>query len=106
MARESYQKLSELQRFILMCVFTPEGQAMSRREFSRMVYEKFFGAETASTRASLSRAYRRLEQREYLQRVNGCWKLNDKVGHGDGTVIAGLLWIDLGKQGAATRKVS
>jgi hypothetical protein len=99
MARESYGKLSKLQRFIMICVFTPEGQAMPRREFSRMVYKKFFGEETASTRASLSRAYRRLEHREYLQRVNGCWKLNDEIGEGDGNLIAGLLWLDLAKAG-------
>ena len=90
----------------MICLVTPEGQVMPRREFSRMLYEKFFGEKTASTRASLSRAYRRLEHREYLQRVNGCWKLNDKVGDGDGNVIAALLWIDLREQEAATRKVS
>jgi hypothetical protein len=97
MARVSYQKLSKLQMFIMICVLTPEGQTMPRREFSRMVYEKFFGEKTASTRASLSRAYRRLEHRKYLQRVNGYWKLNDNIGDGDGVVIAANLWIDLEK---------
>jgi hypothetical protein len=106
MARVSYGKLSKLQRFIMMCVLTPEGEAMSRREFSRMIYEKFFGEETASNRASLSRAYRRLEHREYLRRVNGCWKLNNETADGNGILIAGLLWLDLRKQEAATRKGS
>jgi hypothetical protein len=50
---------------------------MPRRDFSRFVYQNLFRRETPAARASLSRAYQRLEERGLLIRAKGCWRLTE-----------------------------
>jgi hypothetical protein len=58
--------MSKLQELILLMLTDPESSTMSRLKFNDYVYRIYFGKRTASAQASLSRAFRRLEQRGYL----------------------------------------
>lgn len=62
------KKLSRLQKYIIATLLAPAAKALARREFSQYVYDERFGGETRSAQASLSRAYRRLEERGLLKR--------------------------------------
>jgi hypothetical protein len=69
------EKLSGLQKFILVSLLIPQRQLLSRKKFSRYVYEKYFGAEAPSIRANLSRAYERLQDRGFLRTKRNRWTL-------------------------------
>jgi hypothetical protein len=85
------QKLSKLQNFIMVTLLAPDAQALTRKEFSRYVYAKYYGHDKPSAKASLSRAYRRLMQRGFLRRtyrglLEGGWELTPL----DGRMVAAL----------------
>jgi hypothetical protein len=52
---------------------------MRRRAFNEEIYRNRFseGWVSDAARSSLSRAYRRLEQRGFLIRADGCWRLTE-----------------------------
>jgi hypothetical protein len=68
---------------------------MKRREFNQMVYGIYFREHSPSTRASLSRAYRRLEDRKYIVRCQGCWELTGETIYDGGLQLAFLAWANL-----------
>jgi hypothetical protein len=90
---ESHEKLSRLQRFIMIALLETRFMAMPRREFSQFVYKTWFKRESPAVRSSLSRAYQRLEAREFLIRKQGCWRLTEEMGSA-GYVEAFNLWCD------------
>jgi hypothetical protein len=69
-----YLKLSRLQCFVMVALLDMRYAAMPRGQFSEFVYKTWFKEHSPSTRASLSRAYRRLEARGYLIRADGRWQ--------------------------------
>jgi hypothetical protein len=84
------KKLSQLQRDILILLRCPDYTNMKRSEFSQLIYERYWGWDSNSTRANLSRAYRRLEERGYIMPKDGCWRLtDDDLDHG--AVLASLI---------------
>ena len=91
----SFRRLSKLQRFILVALLEPRYAAMKRCEFSRMVYRIAFREDSPSTHASLSRAYRRLEDRKYIVRHQGCWELTGETFYDGGLQMAFLAWFAL-----------
>ena len=83
-ATESFR----LQKHVIVTLLAPSAQEWTKREFSQYVYDEFFEGETRSRQASLSRAYKRLEKRDYLKRSKrGCWELTQR-----GEEIALLEW--------------
>lgn len=88
--RYGYAKLSKLQRLIMMALVEPEYQLMSRRCFTDTMIDFYFKEEaTPAIRSSLSRAYRRLEARNFIKRQHGGWRLTDMSdGMENGLVLA------------------
>ena len=81
------KKLSRLQKQVIVTLLAPGARELTKREFSQYVYDEFFGRESRSAQASLSRAYRRLEKRGYLKRSKKGWELTPR-----GEEIALLEW--------------
>ena len=79
---QGFDKLSRLQKVIMVALLDPKYAAMKRREFNTWVYEGLFQETSPSTRASLSRSLRSLEKREYIVRSKGCYRLNDDINIG------------------------
>jgi hypothetical protein len=50
---------------------------MKRREFNRTIKRRYWGNDSRGATSSLSRAYQRLEDRQYIVRFGGRWKLTD-----------------------------
>ena len=97
-AASSYQKLSKLQRLIMLTLLDATKASLPRREFSKFIYDYYFGEgePTPSTQASLSRAYRRLEDRGYIIRIHGRFQLttgNDNLDD-NGYLVAYMLASD------------
>jgi hypothetical protein len=86
--------LSKLQKFIMVALLAPKHMAMSRREFSKFVYGYWFSEDSPSARASLSRAYRRLEDRGFLKREHGQWRLTTDLDD-NGFVVASLVALEI-----------
>ena len=99
------EKLSALQKFILVSLLVPRRQAMSRKEFSRYVYEKYFGADAPSIRASLSRAYRRLQDRGFLGTKRNRWSLTQDGFEENGFVAALVELNELVKEAKAKGEI-
>ena len=70
-------KLSRLQRTILITLLDPEQLSKTQQDRNKWLYEYFFNGDTQSARASLSRAHRRLEERGLIQRVKRRWTLTE-----------------------------
>src|SRR6516225_6395699 len=71
----SFQKLSELQKFILVALMEPKFATARPREFAAAIRRLYWGRDTPNTRKSLSRALQRLEQRGYIMRLDRHWQL-------------------------------
>ena len=99
------EKLSTLQKFILVSLLVPRKQLLSRKEFSRYVYEKYFGAETPSIKASLSRAYRRLQDRGFLVTKRRGWRLTNEIREENGFVVALVELNELVKEAKAKGEI-
>ena len=67
----SYEKLSQLQRLILVALLEPRYAVMKRREFNRTIKRLYYGKDRRVATSSLSRAYQRLEDRQYIARFGG-----------------------------------
>jgi hypothetical protein len=52
----------------------------------------YYGKDSRVATASLSRAYQRLEDRQYIVRSGGCWKLTDSNPYDNGVMLAFLAW--------------
>ena len=71
----SFEKLSELQKFILVALMEPRYAAAGPREFAAAIRRLYWGRDSPNTRKSLSRALQRLERRGYIIRVDRHWQL-------------------------------
>src|SRR6516165_3305885 len=92
MNRISYEKLSQLQKLILVALLEPRYAVMKRREFNRTIKRLYWGNDSRVATSSLSRAYQRLEDREYIVRFDGRWRLTDSNPLDNGVMLAFLAW--------------
>jgi len=90
MERISYGKLSQLQRLILVALCEPRYAVMKRREFNRTIKRLYWGNDSRVATSSLSRAYQRLEDRQYIVRFGGRWRLTDSNPLDNGVMLAFL----------------
>jgi hypothetical protein len=65
---------------------------MKRREFNRTIKRLYWGNDSRVATSSLSRAYQRLEDRQYIVRFGGRWKLTDSNPPDNGVMLAFLAW--------------
>jgi len=87
-------KLSRLQKLVLVALCEARYAVMKRREFRRAIERLYWGKDNRVTIASLSRAITRLEERRYILRAKGCWRLTDfshKFGD-NGMLVAVIAW--------------
>jgi hypothetical protein len=91
----SFEKLSELQKFILVALMEPRYAAARPREFAAAIRRLYWGRDSPNTRKSLSRALQRLEQRGYIMRLDRHWQLTGSdpfdIKH-NGLGMAFLAW--------------
>jgi hypothetical protein len=71
----SFEKLSELQKFILVALMEAKLAAARPRELAAAIRRLYWGRDSPSTRKSLSRALQRLERRGYIMHVDQHWQL-------------------------------
>jgi hypothetical protein len=91
----SCNRLSKLQRLILVALSEPRFALMTRREFRRAIKHLYWGRDDRVTIASLCQSLARLEERRYLLRTRGHWQLTDSSHNlGDnGLLLAVLAWM-------------
>jgi hypothetical protein len=65
---------------------------MKRRGFNRLVKRVYYGKDSRVAASGLSRAYQRLEDRQYIARFGGRWKLTDSDPYDNGMMLAFLAW--------------
>ena len=65
---------------------------MKRRAFNRLVKQLYYGKDSRAATSSLSRAYQRLEDRQYISRSGGRWILTDTNPLDNGVMLAFLAW--------------
>jgi hypothetical protein len=92
MGKISYEKLSQLQKLILVALSEPRYALMKRRAFNRTIKRLYYGKDSRVATSSLSRAYQRLEDRQYIARFGGRWKLTDSDPLDNGVMVAFLAW--------------
>jgi hypothetical protein len=92
MGKISCGKLSQLQRLILVALFEPRYAVMKRRAFNRTLTRLYCGKDSRAATSSLSRAYQRLEDRQYIVHFGGRWKLSDSNPSDNGMILAFLVW--------------
>jgi hypothetical protein len=94
MEKISFEKLSQLQKLILVALCEPRYALMKRREFNRLIKRLYYGKDSRVAISSLSRAYQRLEDRKYILRFGGRWQLtnSDNDPHDNGLMLAFLAW--------------
>ena len=93
----SFEKLSELQKFILVALMEPRYAAAKPREFAAAIRRLYWGRDSPNTRKSLSRALQRLERRGYIMRVDRHWQLtgSDALDYNrSGLGMAFLAWAE------------
>jgi hypothetical protein len=88
----SFQKLSELQKFVLVALMEPRFVTARPREFHAAIRRLYWGRDTPSTRKSLSRALQHLEQRGYIMRLDRHWQLTHSDASNNGVMMAFLAW--------------
>jgi hypothetical protein len=74
MGKISYEKLSQLQKLILVALSEARCAKMKRRAFNRTIKRLYYGKDSRVATSSLSRAYQRLEDRQYIVRFGGRWE--------------------------------
>ena len=67
MVKISYEKLSQLQKLILVALSEARYAVMKRRAFNRTIKRLYYGKDSRVATSSLSRAYQRLEDRQYIR---------------------------------------
>jgi hypothetical protein len=92
MEKISYEKLSQLQKLIPVALSEPRYAVMKRRAFNQMIKRLYYGKDSRVATSSLSRAYQRLEDRQYIVRSGGRWKLTDSNPDDNGVMLAFLAW--------------
>jgi hypothetical protein len=92
MGKVSCGKLSQLQRLILVALCDPRYAVIKRRAFNGLVKRLYYGKDSRVATSSLSRAYQRLEDRQYIVRFGGRWKLTDSDPFDNGVMLAFLAW--------------
>jgi hypothetical protein len=92
MGKISCGKLSRLQKLILVALCEPRYAVMKRRAFNRTVRQLYYGNDSRVATSSLSRAYQRLEDRQYIARSGGRWKLTASDPYDNGVILAFLAW--------------
>jgi hypothetical protein len=92
MGKISYEKLSQLQKLILVALSEPRYAVMKRRAFNRTIKRLYYGKDSRVATSSLSRAYQRLEDRQYIVRFGGRWKLTDSNPNDNGMMLAFMAW--------------
>ncbi len=90
--RVSCGKLSQLQKLILVALSEPRCAVMKRRGFNQTIKRLYYGKDSRVATSSLSRAYQRLEDRQYVARSGGRWKLTDSDPYDNGVMLAFLAW--------------
>ena len=65
---------------------------MKRREFGQTIKRLYWAKDSRVAASSLSRAYQRLEDRQYIARFGGRWKLTDSNPYDNGVTLAFLAW--------------
>ncbi len=68
MRKISFEKLSQLQKLILVALSEASYTVMKRRAFNRTIKRLYYGKDSRVATSSLSRAYQRLEDRQYIVR--------------------------------------
>ena len=94
MGKISYEKLSQLQKLILVALLEARYAVLKRREFNRTIKRLYYGKDSRVATSSLSRSYQRLEDRQYIMRLGGRWKLTDSNPYDNGLILAFLAWAD------------
>src|SRR5258707_9395318 len=65
---------------------------MKRPAFTGWVRRLYYGKDSRVATSSLSRAYQRLEDRQYIARSRGRWTLTDSDPYDNGVMLAFLAW--------------
>ena len=76
----------------MVALLEPRYAVMKRRAFNRTVKRLYWGKDSRVATSSLSRAYQRLEDRQYIVRSGGRWKLTDSDPYDNGVMLAFLAW--------------
>jgi hypothetical protein len=92
MGKISYEKLSQLQKLILVALLEARYAVLKRRESNRTIKRLYYGNDSRVATSSLSRAYQRLEDRRYIARFGRRWKLTDSDPFDNGVMLAFLAW--------------
>jgi hypothetical protein len=82
----------QLQKLILVALLEARYAVLKRREFNRTIKRLYYGKDSRVATSSLSRAYQRLEDRQYIMRLGGRWKLTDSNPYDNGLILAFLAW--------------
>jgi hypothetical protein len=82
----------QLQKLILVALSEARYAVMKYRAFNRLVKRLYYGKDSRAATSSLSRAYQRLEDRQYIVRFGGRWKLTDSNPYDNGVMLAFLAW--------------
>jgi hypothetical protein len=95
-AKTTFGKLSKLQKLVLVVLAEPRYGSLKRREFGRILKRGYWGKDSQTASASLSRALQRLQDRGYLVRFGGRWRLSERNPVGlacdSGVAMALLIW--------------
>jgi hypothetical protein len=76
----------------MVALSEPRYAVMKRPEFNRTIKSLYYGKDSRVATSSLSRAYQRLEDRQYIVRLGGRWKLTDSDPYDNGVMLAFLAW--------------
>lgn len=88
----SCERLSKLQRLLLVMLSEPGIAVLKRRQFNRVAMWLYWGKESRVNRLSLGRALRRLETRNCVRRSAGRWVLTEGPLGNSGVELAFLAW--------------
>jgi hypothetical protein len=97
------RRISKLQRCVLLRLLAESEQASGKtqRELNSQIYDDFFGCDKdpaylPSAKASLSRAYKRLEMQGLIKRKLGKWSLTDMDdGFDNGLIVAMAIYVSV-----------
>ncbi len=67
-------------------------KSIGRWSKNRTIKQLYYGKDSRVATSSLSRAYQRLEDRQYIVRFGGRWKLTDSDPYDNGMMLASMAW--------------
>jgi hypothetical protein len=104
---DAHAKLSPLQKAILIFLEREKPEMRVKQKIDDVLYRAYFGGYSPSAQASLSRAFRRLEERGLIKRVFRTWALTDehdcKVPYRHGVFVAVFLRSEINEAGGLKR---